>query len=189
MPQRLTLDLGVRFDRFRRMCPRCSIRSAGGIRPRFASMRRTTSTRGICSPSVRRKLGRHRRQQERRQVQLRRFTWYDPGFGLAGNLTPNSNNGLWNRRFAWTDPNSNGVFDVGEQGRLIANQGGTASTALDPNLEDQPAHEVARGMSAHQRRGAWRRDLARDAAGVCHRQFVGQSQSAVQRVQRAGDDS
>ena len=69
--------------------------------------------------------------------------WYDPGFGLAGNLTPNSNNGLWNRRFAWTDPNSNGVFDVGEQGRLIANQGGTASTALDPNLEDQYAHEVA----------------------------------------------
>ena len=67
----------------------------------------------------------------------------DPGFGLAGNLTPNSNNGLWNRRFAWTDPNSNGVFDVGEQGRLIANQGGTASTALDPNRKTSTAHEVA----------------------------------------------
>ena len=72
---------------------------------------------------------------------------YDPGFGLAGNLTPNSNNGLWNRRFAWTDPNSNGVFDVGEQGRLIANQGGTASTALDPNRRPARARS-GRGMSA-----------------------------------------
>jgi hypothetical protein len=57
--------------------------------------------------------------------------WGNPG-------TASSNpNGTWQKRHAWTnDRNNNGVWDPGEEGRLISSSGGVASTSLDPNQTD-----------------------------------------------------
>jgi hypothetical protein len=57
--------------------------------------------------------------------------WNNPG-------TASSNpNGTWQKRYAWTnDRNRNGVWDAGEEGRLIASSGGVATTSLDPDQKD-----------------------------------------------------
>jgi outer membrane receptor protein involved in Fe transport len=56
--------------------------------------------------------------------------WGNPG-------TASSNpNGTWQKRHAWTDPNRNGVWDPGEEGRLISSAGGVATTSLDPDQKD-----------------------------------------------------
>ena len=50
----------------------------------------------------------------------------------------------WNRRFAWTDTNSDRVWQQGEQGATPTSQaGGVGSTILDPNLKDTRTKEVA----------------------------------------------
>jgi Carboxypeptidase regulatory-like domain len=60
--------------------------------------------------------------------------WLYPAADLASALNPNAT--MWFERYSWSDPNRNGVFDLGERGNLLAIQGGTASTVFDPNLEN-----------------------------------------------------
>ncbi|MBI4886151.1 MAG: TonB-dependent receptor [Acidobacteria bacterium] len=143
MPKRLTLNLGVRFDRFRSYVPEMvhPVSRWNPTEVRFPAQD-NLNTWNLFAPRFGASWAVTGDNKNVVKFNYAKY-WYDPGFGLAGFLTPNSNNGLWNRRFAWTDPNGNGVYDVGEQGRLIANAGGTASTALDPNLKDPYVHEVA----------------------------------------------
>lgn len=60
--------------------------------------------------------------------------WVYPSATPASQVNPNQS--TWFRRYAWADPNGNGVWDPGEEGRLIAVSGGTASTTFDPDLEN-----------------------------------------------------
>ena len=141
LPKRLTLNLGLRYDRFRSHTPESvhPVSRWNRTEARFPAADKLILW-NLFAPRVG---ASYALTGDGRNVLKFNYAkyWYDPGFGLAGNLNPNP--GLWNRRFAWTDPNRNGVYDVGEEGRLIANSGGTASTALDPNLQDQYANEVA----------------------------------------------
>jgi hypothetical protein len=50
---------------------------------------------------------------------------------------------VWWKRYTWGDANGNGVWDNGEQGSLLATQGGVATTSLDPNLKDPYTLEAA----------------------------------------------
>lgn len=68
--------------------------------------------------------------------------WWNPGADFMFNVNPNANGG-WNKRYTWTDPNRNGVYDPGEEGRLVSTSGGVATESLDPNLEDTFTREVA----------------------------------------------
>lgn len=68
--------------------------------------------------------------------------WWNPGADFMFAVSPNANGG-WNRRYAWTDPNHNGIWDPGEEGRLVSSSGGVATESLDPNLEDSYTREVA----------------------------------------------
>jgi outer membrane receptor protein involved in Fe transport len=140
-PKRLTLNLGVRFDRFRSYVPEM-VHPVSRWNPTEMQFPAASNlnTWNLFAPRVGASWAVTDDSKNVVKFNYAKY-WYDPGFGLAGNLTPNAS--FWNRRFAWTDANRNGVYDLGEQGRLIANTGGSASTALDPNLEDQYAHEVA----------------------------------------------
>ncbi|MCC7417172.1 MAG: TonB-dependent receptor, partial [Acidobacteria bacterium] len=63
--------------------------------------------------------------------------WNNPG-------TASSNpNGSWQKRYAWSDKNGNGVWDSGEEGRLISSSGGVATTSLDPNQQDPYTYDTA----------------------------------------------
>jgi len=141
LPNRLTLNLGIRFDRFRSHTPE-SVHPVSRWNPtevRFPAVEKLILW-NLFAPRVGAAYAITGDGKNVLKFNYAKY-WYDPGFSLASNLNPNP--GLWNRRFAWTDPNRNGVYDVGEEGRLIANSGGTASTALDPNLADQYANEIA----------------------------------------------
>jgi outer membrane receptor protein involved in Fe transport len=60
--------------------------------------------------------------------------WLYPGADFAATL--NANPAGWFKQYAWTDANRNGVWDPGEEGRLISVSGGSLSTALDPQLKN-----------------------------------------------------
>jgi hypothetical protein len=140
-PKRLTLNLGVRFDRFRSYVP-AMVHPVSRWNPTEIQFpaQENLITWNLFAPRIGASWAMTEDGKNVLKVNYARY-WYDPGYALAGNLTPNAT--LWNRRFAWTDPNANSVYDVGEQARLISNSGGSASTALDPNLKDEYAHEVA----------------------------------------------
>ncbi|MGQ0736399.1 MAG: TonB-dependent receptor domain-containing protein [Acidobacteriota bacterium] len=69
------------------------------------------------------------------------YYWWNPSTDLANSANPNS--GEWFRQFAWTDPNRNGLYERGEEGNLIRSTGGTAGTAIDPDIEDTRTDEAA----------------------------------------------
>ena len=54
--------------------------------------------------------------------------WY---WNNPGTASSNPNPESWFKRHAWTDTNGNGFWNAGEEGRLIASQGGVATTSLD----------------------------------------------------------
>jgi hypothetical protein len=68
--------------------------------------------------------------------------WWNPGADFLFNVSGNVNGG-WNKRYRWTDPNGNGVWDPGEQGALVSTSGGAATESLDPNLDDTYTRELA----------------------------------------------
>jgi Carboxypeptidase regulatory-like domain/TonB dependent receptor len=63
---------------------------------------------------------------------------HSPGVSLFRPNPP-----IWSKRYAWSDPNSNGRFDAGEEGLLLATAGGLFSTSVDPDLEMAKTHELA----------------------------------------------
>ena len=69
--------------------------------------------------------------------------WWNPGADFGFNVSPNRNGG-WFKRYAWTDPNGSGLWEPGEEGStIIERSGGAASESLDPDLEDTYTREAA----------------------------------------------
>jgi hypothetical protein len=64
-----------------------------------------------------------------------------PGTDLGFNASPNSNQ--WWRRYGWSDSNGSGVWEPGEEGRLVGRRGGAAIEAIDHGLELSVLREVA----------------------------------------------
>jgi hypothetical protein len=68
--------------------------------------------------------------------------WWNPGTtAINSNVNPNAPD--WFRRYRWVDSNGDKVWQPGEQTTLNSSAGGTASTQLDPNLQDQKTREFA----------------------------------------------
>src|SRR5437773_122641 len=67
--------------------------------------------------------------------------WLYPGADFASSINPNAS--TWYRQYRWTtDVNRNGVWDPGEEGGLLGVNGGTVSTALDPDLQNTYTHQT-----------------------------------------------
>lgn len=67
--------------------------------------------------------------------------WWNPGADFVFNVSENAP--AWWRRYRWTDANSNGRWDPGEQGALVDSRGGVAAESLDPDLKNSRTDEVA----------------------------------------------
>ncbi len=61
--------------------------------------------------------------------------WWNPASDFAATLNPNQV--FWWNRYAWSDPNHDGVYQPGEEGTLLATNGGVASQRIDPNLQNE----------------------------------------------------
>ena len=63
-----------------------------------------------------------------------------PLFTAAFNPNPSG----WSQTYLWTnDANGNGRWDAGEEGRLSSVSGGSASTRLDPDIENTYVHQAS----------------------------------------------
>jgi len=67
--------------------------------------------------------------------------WWNPGAQLSQDNNPNPE--VWFRRYVWNDLNSDKVYEPGEEGRLNSSAGGVATQVIDPNLKDTYTNELA----------------------------------------------
>ena len=68
--------------------------------------------------------------------------WVYPGTNFTSAFNPNPSG--WTQTYAWTnDANSNGRWDPGEEGRLIAVSGGSTATGLDAGIENTYVHQAS----------------------------------------------
>ena len=68
--------------------------------------------------------------------------WHNPGADFVFNISPNAS--AWWRRYRWTDINNNNRWEPGEEGAVpTSTRGGVATESLDPNLEDTYTNEFA----------------------------------------------
>jgi hypothetical protein len=65
---------------------------------------------------------------------------YSPGTDLGFSGNPNAS--VWWRRYGWSDFNGSGVWDPGEQGPLLGSRGGASLESLDRSLELPVMREV-----------------------------------------------
>ncbi len=130
---RLTLNLGLRFDRYRVFLPEQApppgrfnpapqpfpavdnLIAWNTLAPRIGlSHAVTASGKTLAKLSV----GQY---------------WLPPGTELGFNANPNSNQ--WWRRYQWSDPDRSGVWEPGEEGPQLDRRGGAAIESLDPALQ------------------------------------------------------
>ena len=138
---RLTLNVGARFDRYRVHLPAqsmpvsrfnpvertfaeiASVKTFNHIVPRFGA---TYDLTGDGKTVLKANWGRF---------------YFNPGVNLADSVNPNSSDQYVD--YNWTDLNGDRVFQAGEQGVEIARAGGTAGAAIDPNLVNPHTDEAS----------------------------------------------
>ena len=136
----LTLNLGLRFDRYRVFLPE-QTHPAGRFNPApqtFPAVDNLIDW-NVLAPRI----GLiHDLTGDGKTIAKLSYGqyWLGPGTDLGFNANPNSNQ--WWRRYTWSDPDGSGVWEPGEEGRLVDSRGGVAIESLDPGLELPILREV-----------------------------------------------
>jgi hypothetical protein len=140
---RLTLNLGIRFDRYRSFLPEQQGPSGG----RFSAATPTqyaevSNVKTFNHPVPRLGLIYDVTGQGRTVIKANyaQYFW-NPGTTIANNLNPNSQD-YYTRR-AWTDRDGDRLYDPGEEGVINQSFGGVGTTQLDPNLENTQTREIS----------------------------------------------
>jgi len=132
--KRLTLNLGLRWIASRHFCRR---RRTG--RPDFQRGRQRHHVVEQRRPAAGRQLRSHWRRPHTGQGELRPVLAVSSA-DFASSINPNAS--TWYRQYRWTtDLNRNG-FWIGRRGALLGLNGGSVSTALDPNLANTFTHQT-----------------------------------------------
>jgi outer membrane receptor protein involved in Fe transport len=128
--KRLTLNLGLRWDRQQAFLP--SQQGPGGAV--FAEVGNVITWANNWGPRFGASYDVTGKGKTLVKGSFGQF-WLYPGADFASSINPNS--ATWYRQYRWTtDLNRNGVWDSGEEGALLGVSGGSTSTALDPNLQN-----------------------------------------------------
>jgi hypothetical protein len=137
---RLTLNLGARYDRYRVFLP-AQERAASKF---FAALSVAENPSIITFNHVVPRVGLTYDVAGNGKTILKanfgRY-FFNPGVGLADSVNPNTSTQFCT--YAWTDRNSNGLWEEGEQGALASCSGGTASVSIDPNLKNSVTNEFS----------------------------------------------
>jgi len=137
---RLTLNLGLRYDRYRVFLPEQqrvqsaffaaitvpenpSVITFNHIVPRIGL---TYDLAGDGKTILKANFGRY---------------FFNPGVGLADSVNPN--NGTQFCTYAWADRSGNGLWENGEQGALASCSGGVSNVSVDPNLKNSVTNEYS----------------------------------------------
>ena len=138
---RLTMNLGVRFDRYRVWLPEQSL-PAGRFVPVPLSFAEVSELVGF-NHIVPRLGGSYDLMGDGRTVlkaNWGRF-YFNPGITLADAVNPNTANQYAD--YAWNDLNSDRIYQPGEEGVLQTRFGGVANASIDPNLRNSYTDEAS----------------------------------------------
>jgi outer membrane receptor protein involved in Fe transport len=138
---RLTFNLGVRYDRYRAYLPEQE-HAAGRFNPTaitFAANSKIIAW-NLVAPRIGLTYDVLGDQKTVLKANYGQY-WWNPGADFVFNVSENAP--AWWRRHAWTDANSNNRWDPGEEGRLIDSRGGVAAESLQPGLNNSRTDEVA----------------------------------------------
>ena len=139
---RLTLNVGVRLDRYRTFMPEQQGPPVGrfnAVQLSFPAVENLISW-NLPAPRIGATYDLFGSGKTVLKFNWGRY-WWNPGTGISENV--NENPPDWYRRHQWADLNANGVWDAGEEGTLIQQRGGAGSARLDPDLKDQRTDEAA----------------------------------------------
>ena len=138
----LTLNLGLRMDRYRTFQPEQSGPPVGRFNPVQVNFPANDNliTWNLWAPRIGATYDIFASGKTVLKFNIGRY-WWNPGTGISQDVNLNAPD--WYRRYAWSDLNGNRLWDQGEQGTLIASRGGVGSAVLDPNLKAQKTDEVA----------------------------------------------
>ncbi|HEY2149959.1 MAG TPA: carboxypeptidase regulatory-like domain-containing protein [Vicinamibacterales bacterium] len=141
---KLTLSLGLRFDRYRSYLPAQAGPPVGPFNTTQVNFAAIDNLLTWNLPAPRLGftydlLGTGKTVLKGNYAQY----YWNPGTAvIAENV--NNNPVDWYNRYNWADKNGNGVWDAGEQGLLTASRGGVGSAILDPaGLNDTLTREAA----------------------------------------------
>ena len=138
--ERLTLNLGLRYDRYRAFIPEqsrvaskefaaisvpenSSVIAFNHIAPRVGL---TYDVAGNGKTILKANFGRY---------------FFNPGVGLADAINPNSATQFCT--YAWNDINRDYLYQDGEKGALASCSGGTSNVSVDPNLKNSVTNEFS----------------------------------------------
>lgn len=137
---RLTLNLGVRFDRFRLFLPE-QHHAAGRFNPAartFAAVDNVADW-NVVAPRL---AGSYDLRGGGRTILKASYGlhWLPPTTDLGFNVNPNGR--VWWERFRWADADGNGRWERGEESDRLETRGGEAIDSIDPRLELAYVREI-----------------------------------------------
>jgi hypothetical protein len=138
---KLTLNLGVRFDRYRAFSPEQG-HPASRFNPTpqtFAAVDNYISW-NLPAPRVGMTYDVSGNGKTVLKANYGKY-WWNPGADFVFNISPNAS--AWWRRHRWNDLNNDNRWQPGEEGAQTDARGGATTESLDPNLENQFTKEFA----------------------------------------------
>jgi hypothetical protein len=134
---KLTLNLGARFDRYKNFLSEQQ-HEADRFFPERVVFPEVDNVRTWNVPAPRVGVSYNLTGDGRTVLKANwGLYWANPG-------TASSNpNGSWQKRHVWNDANGDLVWQPGEEGRLISSAGGVATTSLDPEQKDDYLTETS----------------------------------------------
>jgi len=134
---RLTLNLGARFDRYQNFLPE-QRHEADRFFPDTVVFPAVDNVRTWNVPAPRLGVSYNVTGDGRTVVKGSwGLYWANPGTGSS------NPNGSWQKRHVWNDTNGDRLWQPGEEGRLISSAGGVATTSLDPEQKDDYTYDMS----------------------------------------------
>ncbi len=148
----LTLNLGLRFDRHWVFLPAQEFPPGSPTAVRYAAVDNVIDW-NVFAPRLSAAFDVTGTGSTLAKIAYSRYRGA-PNAAVAFNANPNTSE-RWSQ-YEWLDPNGNGLFEDGEQGRFIRGRGGSTAESLDPGLQLAVLDEV----------GAWIERELPGAVGV-----------------------
>ena len=139
--RRLTLNVGLRFDRYRVFLPEQThpVGRFNSTPQTFAAVAHVIDW-NVTLPRISVIHDLTGSGKSLVKFSYGHYSSFPPGTDLGFNANPNAT--TWWRRYTWSDVDGSGIWEPGEEDRLLDNRGGTALESIDPRLKLPRVKEI-----------------------------------------------